>query len=197
MPRKSATIYPHSKFREPPICGSRGQPTIYTKTLYLSSRSSIPSESSIFECAEREDDECSVTINVLDGKTVRVKSTQGNTDGQYLTGYQHSSHINPKYRFMERTSEDADQMFLVEHLSGNKCVLLSAVKHLGYIKPALYYSPVTQELQLRDFYPYCPKERGRYFCGNSKQQTYFMFECNDYKMFLPGFGMVDLELVSV
>jgi len=145
---------------------------------------------SIFEKDERDDDECSVTINVLDGKTVRIK----NSDNQYLTGYQHSDHINPKYRFTDRLDSDSDQLFHIEHVSGNACVLVSVLKHIGYIKPALFYSPLTKDLQLRDYFPYCPKER-KYFLGNNSQGQNFLFDCNNYHIELPGFGMTDLEIV--
>ena len=103
-------------------------------------------------------------FSVLDGKTVRIK----NSDNQYLTGYQHSDHINPKYRFTDRLDSDSDQLFHIEHVNGNACVLVSVMKHIGYIKPALFYSPLTKDLQLRDYFPYCPKER-KYFVGNSGQ----------------------------
>merc|ERR1712066_159892 len=146
---------------------------------------------SIFEKDERDDDECSVTINVLDGKTVRIK----NSDNQYLTGYQHSYHINPKYRFTDRLDSDSDQLFHIEHVNGNACVLVSVMKHIGYIKPALFYSPLTKDLQLRDYFPYCPKERKYFVNGNSGQGQNFLFDCNNYHIELPGFGMTDLEIV--
>lgn len=141
---------------------------------------------------DREDDECSVIINVLDGKTVRIR----NADNQYLTGYQHSDHINPKYRFTDRVNEDSDQLFTIETVRGNSCVLVSVLKHVGYIKPALFYSPLTKDLQLRDYYPYCPKER-KYFTagGNSSQSKNFLFECSNYNVELPGFGITDLEII--
>merc|ERR1712110_789993 len=143
----------------------------------------------VFE-EDQEDDECSVTI-VLDGKTVRIK----NSDNQYLTGYQHSDHINPKYRFTDRLNEDSDQLFHIEHVNGNSCVLVSVLKHIGYIKPALFYSPLTKDLQLRDYYPYCPKER-KYFTGNKGQGQNFLFDCNNYHIELPGSGIADLEITQ-
>lgn len=156
-----------------------------------SSQSSMLSEV-VFE-EDREDDEMksSVTINVLDGKTVRIK----NSDNQYLTGYQHSDHINPKYRFTDRLNEDSDQLFHIEHVNGNSCVLVSVLKHIGYIKPALFYSALTKDLQLRDYYPYCPKER-KYFTGNKGQGQNFLFDCNNYHIELPGIGIADLEITQ-
>jgi len=141
---------------------------------------------------DREDDECSVIINVLDGKTVRIR----NADNQYLTGYQHSDHINPKYRFTDRVNEDSDQLFSIETVRGNSCVLVSVLKHVGYIKPALFYSPLTKDLQLRDYYPYCPKERKYFTAGgsNAKSQN-FLFECSNYNIELPGIGITDLEII--
>jgi len=156
------------------------------------SRSSVSRLSDVVFEDDREDDECSVTINVLDGKTVRIK----NADNQYLTGYQHSDHINPKYRFTDRVNEDSDQLFSIETVRGNSCVLVSVLKHVGYIKPALFYSPLTKDLQLRDYYPYCPKERKYFTAGgsNSKSQN-FLFECSNYNIELPGLGITDLEII--
>lgn len=106
-------------------------------------------------------------LSVLDGKTVRIR----NADNQYLTGYQHSDHINPKYRFTDRVNEDSDQLFTIETVRGNSCVLVSVLKHVGYIKPALFYSPLTKDLQLRDYYPYCPKERKYFTAGGNSSQS--------------------------
>lgn len=134
-------------------------------------------------------------VNVLDGKLARIKDK----DEQYLTCYQHSYHLNPQFRFSDiRSDEDSiDQIFEIEHYDGDRCVLKHVVKRVGFIKPALFYSPITNLLELRDYYPYCPRERLSGYtvqAGKEKVQC-FTFECKDYKVALPC-GELELEIVE-
>jgi len=134
------------------------------------------------------------TVNILENKTCRLKSTDENQANLYLTPIVKHDFINPKIKFSDKNETTVLQNFKLELYDNNKndlYIIKSLVKFPGIMQPALFYAHHSNTFEIRDVY-----HRMNGMMGGVSQMRNFLFRCADYKIWLNNNITCDIELTE-